>query len=154
MPGVLIRRPDTIGFFGSDTFGELDENQSSQLEFEPVIQTEIRFALGGLSTEVKRIRQVISSGGDLVIATSYPRQARRIANTLGFYLSDVIELGGSVEAAPYILREVDAIIDVVDSGQTLKENNLSVVADNLGKLAIGAIWRKYPGSNKDIEEIL
>ena len=39
---------------------------------------------------------------------------------------DIIKLNGSIELAP-ILRLSDVIVDIVETGTTLKENNLEVV---------------------------
>jgi ATP phosphoribosyltransferase len=142
MPAALMRRQDAIGFLGSDTFDELSQEQQSQLEFIPAIETDIRFALSALTSRATAVCQTIATGEGLTIATSYPNRTRYIAGELGFQLTEIIELGGSVEAAPYVLEQVDAIVDVVDSGRTLKENNLSIIVDNLGQLAIGAIWKK------------
>lgn len=141
MPAALIRRPDAIGFLGNDTFNEISQEQQDQLEFVPAIATDIRFALSALEKQAKLVSQTIAAGGELTIATSYPNRTRYIADKLGFQVREIVELGGSVEAAPYVLEQVDAIIDVVDSGRTLKENKLSIIVDNLGQLAIGAIWK-------------
>jgi len=40
------------------------------------------------------------------------------------------------------LEGVDAIFDIVDSGRTIKENGLEIVADNLQPVSIGAVWRR------------
>lgn len=58
----------------------------------------------------------------LRVATSYPRI------TQAYYLSksqdvDIIKLHGSVEIAP-LLELADCIVDIVETGKTLKENNL------------------------------
>jgi len=46
----------------------------------------------------------------------YRKQSREI---------DIIELHGSIEIAP-ILKMSDVIVDIVETGTTLKENNLEV----------------------------
>lgn len=65
-----------------------------------------------------------------------PRQVLRVAtkfaNIAGaYYLSkgrdiDIIHLNGSIELAP-ILGLSDVIVDIVETGTTLKENNLTVI---------------------------
>ncbi len=60
------------------------------------------------------------------------RVATKFANIAGqHYLSkgrdiDIIHLNGSIEIAP-ILGLSDVIVDIVETGTTLKENNLSVI---------------------------
>ncbi len=41
---------------------------------------------------------------------------------------DIVHLNGSIEIAP-ILGLTDVIVDIVETGKTLKENNLEVIAD-------------------------
>lgn len=61
----------------------------------------------------------------LRVATKFPNIAKK------FYSGkcreiDIIKLNGSIELAP-ILNLSDVIVDIVETGTTLKENNLSVV---------------------------
>lgn len=61
----------------------------------------------------------------LRVATKFKNVARK------FYLSrgmdiDIIKLNGSIEIAP-ILKLSDVIVDIVETGATLKENDLSVI---------------------------
>ena len=65
-----------------------------------------------------------------------PRRTLRVATKFSniaqsYYLSkgrdiDIIHLNGSIELAP-ILGLSDVIVDIVETGTTLKENNLSVI---------------------------
>ncbi len=60
------------------------------------------------------------------------RVATKFSNIAGNYYSslgrdiDIIHLNGSIEIAP-ILGLSDVIVDIVETGKTLKENNLSVI---------------------------
>ncbi len=68
-----------------------------------------------------------SHTGVLRVATKFPNIARR------FYAAqsreiDVIRLNGSIELAP-ILGLSDVIVDIVETGKTLKENGLSVLEE-------------------------
>ncbi len=63
----------------------------------------------------------------LRVATNYPNVTRR------FYAAksrsvEIIQLHGSIELAP-ITGLSDVIVDIVETGTTLKENNLAVLAD-------------------------
>lgn len=67
-----------------------------------------------------------------------PQQTLRVATkftniTKKYYASqgrdiDIIHLNGSIEIAP-ILALSDVIVDIVETGKTLKENNLTVYSD-------------------------
>lgn len=61
----------------------------------------------------------------LRIATKFTNIARNYYSSVGRDI-DVIHLNGSIELAP-ILGLSDVIVDIVETGTTLKENNLSVV---------------------------
>jgi len=62
--------------------------------------------------------------GAVRIATKYPRTAERHFERTGRQ-AEVIEVKGSVELAP-ITGLADGIVDLVDSGRTLAENDLEV----------------------------
>jgi ATP phosphoribosyltransferase len=59
------------------------------------------------------------------VATKYPRTARAFFESQGIAV-ELIELGGSVELAA-ALGLSDVIVDLVETGRTLVENNLRVV---------------------------
>ncbi len=65
----------------------------------------------------------------LRVATKFPKIARRHYASLGREI-DIIHLNGSIELAP-ILGLSDVIVDIVETGSTLKENGLSVVEEIL-----------------------
>ena len=62
--------------------------------------------------------------GGLRIATKYPRTAERYFESTGRQ-AEVIEVKGSVELAP-LVGLADGIVDLVDTGRTLAENDLEV----------------------------
>ena len=61
----------------------------------------------------------------LRVATKFPRIARKFYSSRSQEI-DIILLHGSIEIAP-ILGMTDVIVDIVETGTTLKENNLSPV---------------------------
>ncbi|MFZ5975944.1 MAG: ATP phosphoribosyltransferase [Bacillota bacterium] len=61
------------------------------------------------------------------VATKYPNIARRYYQSQGETI-EVIKLNGSVELGP-LLNLSDEILDIVESGRTLKENGLVVLKD-------------------------
>lgn len=63
----------------------------------------------------------------LRVATKYPRTAKAYYEARSRQI-EIIKLNGSIELAP-ILGLSDVIVDIVESGNTLKENNLCVLAD-------------------------
>jgi ATP phosphoribosyltransferase len=64
------------------------------------------------------------------VATKYPRCAQKYFSARGLAV-EIIQVYGSVELAP-VVGLADLIVDVVDTGRTLKENGL-VELDELFK---------------------
>ena len=65
----------------------------------------------------------------LRVATKFKRIAKRYYASLGREI-DIIHLNGSIELAP-ILGLSDVIVDIVETGSTLKENGLTVAEEIL-----------------------
>lgn len=63
----------------------------------------------------------------LRVATKFPNIAKRHYAGRGREI-EIIKLNGSIELAP-LLRLSDVIVDIVESGKTLRENDLYVVED-------------------------
>lgn len=61
----------------------------------------------------------------LRVATKFSNIAKRYYSSIGRDI-DIIHLNGSIEIAP-ILGLSDVIVDIVETGKTLKENNLEVI---------------------------
>ena len=78
------------------------------------------------------------------VATKYPAIAREYFEIVKKESIEVIKLNGSVELAPLVgLSEV--IVDVVESGRTLEENNLIVleeIADISARLVVNKVSMK------------
>lgn len=64
-------------------------------------------------------------GHTLRVATKFPNIAREFYRKQSREI-DIIELHGSIEIAP-ILKMSDVIVDIVETGTTLRENNLEVI---------------------------
>lgn len=63
----------------------------------------------------------------LRVATKYPNTAYRYFNSISRRI-EIIKLNGSIELAP-ILGLSDVIVDIVETGSTLRGNDLSVIKD-------------------------
>jgi ATP phosphoribosyltransferase len=88
--------------------------------------------------------------GAMRIATKYPRTAHRYFEQTGRQ-AEVIEVKGSVELAP-LVGLADGIIDLVDTGRTLAENDLEVreeIALSSARLIGNRIAHKLRGAEVD-----
>lgn len=89
----------------------------------------------------------------VIIASKYPNQALKYLKSLG-KSGRVIKLEGSVELGP-IVGVSNFIVDIVETGKTLDENNL-VVLDNISDISTRVIANKvtYKTKNKEIESLI
>lgn len=65
--------------------------------------------------------------GTLRVATKFSKIASDYYASIGRDI-DIVHLNGSIEIAP-ILNLTDVIVDIVETGTTLKENNLEVIEE-------------------------
>lgn len=73
-------------------------------------------------------KEVLKTRNMMTIATKYPRIAKAYFNDEKHQTVDIIKLNGSIELAPIVgLSEV--IVDIVETGSTLRENGLSVLEE-------------------------
>jgi len=83
------------------------------------------------------VRLLTNGFGMLRVATKYPRIARSHFGARGIPV-EIIVLTGSVELAP-ALGLADCLVDLVETGRTLKENGLSIVeviTESTGRLVV------------------
>ncbi len=62
------------------------------------------------------------------VATKYPKIARTYFDNKKHQTAEIIKLNGSIELAP-IVGLSDVIVDIVETGSTLRENGLSVLEE-------------------------
>lgn len=67
------------------------------------------------------------NGGPMVLASKFPRLTAELARQRGLVV-EVIPLAGSVELAAR-LKLADAVVDLVETGRTLRENGLHLVEE-------------------------
>lgn len=69
----------------------------------------------------------MTKGHKIKVASKYPRVAEHYFNRKGL-TAETIKLNGSVELAP-IIDMADCIMDIVETGSTIKENGLMILDD-------------------------
>lgn len=95
------------------------------LEYEPDIYELLDLNIGKCRMAVAAPKEFHDSGErTLKVATKFTNIARRYYAGKGREI-DIIKLNGSIELAP-ILGLSDVIVDIVETGTTLRENNLEV----------------------------
>ena len=98
------------------------------LEYEPEVYELLDLGLGKCRMAVAGRRDFYDSGErTLKVATKFQNIASRYYAAQSRDI-DLIPLNGSIELAP-ILGLSDVIVDIVETGTTLKENDLEVLAE-------------------------
>ncbi len=108
-----------IGVVGKDTIMEME---GKFFELCDLGFGRCRFALAA-----KKNTDFYSGFGVKTIATKYPNVARKFFEGKNMDI-DIVKIEGSVELAP-LLELADGIVDIVETGVTLRENGLEVVED-------------------------
>lgn len=146
----LVKAPDVttyveygaadIGIVGKDTLMETSK------EFYEVLDLKVgkcRFALAALPEF-----NLNKGYNRKKIATKYPNVAREYFRKKGFDV-ELIKIEGSVELAP-LVGLADAIVDIVETGSTLKENGL-IIVDEICAISARMIVNKASMKTKQEE---
>ncbi len=114
-----------------------------------------------LDLDIGKCRMAVAAKADfrddgkrtLKVATKFSNIARNYYASLGREI-DIIHLNGSIELAP-ILELSDVIVDIVETGTTLRENNL-VVTDTIVPISARLIANKasFKFKSEPIETIV
>jgi ATP phosphoribosyltransferase len=110
-----------VGITGKDVLSEQVDRVTYELL--DLRYGSCRMVLAGRKDE-ERLAEVERRLGAMRIATKYPRTAERYFERVG-RSAEVIEVKGSVELAP-LVGLADGIVDLVDTGRTLAENDLEI----------------------------
>ena len=97
------------------------------LEYEPDVYELLDLKEGKCKMAVASIKGFKNDKETIRVATKFPNIAKTFYASTGRNI-DIIKLNGSIEIAP-ILGLSDVIVDIVETGATLKENNLEVIED-------------------------
>lgn len=108
-----------IGVVGKDTIIEM-EGKFFEL-------CDLGFGRCKFALAAKKDIDFYSGFGVKTIATKYPNVARKFFEGKNMDI-DIVKIEGSVELAP-LLELADGIVDIVETGVTLRENGLEVVED-------------------------
>lgn len=124
------------------------------LEYEPEVYELLDLGIGKCRMAVAAPKGFTDSlDRTLRVATKFSRIAQHYYQSIGRDI-DIIHLNGSIELAP-ILGLSDVIVDIVETGTTLRENNLEVV-ENIVPISARLIANKsgFQFKNAMIEKVL
>lgn len=129
-----------IGVVGKDT---LLENMNETYELLDLKTGCCKFIVAGLKD-----KNPLMKFGHIKIGTKYPNVCREYFQKRGMDV-EIIKIDGSVELAP-ILGLCDGIVDIMETGSTLRENGL-VVFDTVCDLSARLIVNKASFKLKQAE---
>lgn len=109
-----------IGIVGKDTLLESDDNN-----YEELLDLNTGKCKFCLAAEPSYRARVVNK--KKVIATKYPKITKEYFNKKNEDVK-IVKLDGSVELGP-IIGIADAIVDIVETGNTLKANGLEIIED-------------------------
>lgn len=130
-----------IGIVGSDTITEYNYNNIKELLD---LKTGVcNFSLASIPN--------ISINNINVVATKYPNNTKRLLNSIGIN-PNIVTMSGSLELAP-IINYADAIVDIVETGTTLRENGLINIM-NLEKISTRVITNDDNVNNENVKKLI
>lgn len=134
-----------LGVVGKDT---LLENANESYELLDLKVGKCKFIVAGLKD-----KNPLEKFGHIKIGTKYPNVCREYFLKRGMDV-EIIKIDGSVELAP-ILGLCDGIVDIMETGSTLKENGL-VVFDTVCELSARVIVNKasFKLKQNEISQVL
>ena len=111
-----------IGIVGKDV---LEEGEPNVVELMDLGTGLVRMILAAPAARTEEVRQAIEHAEVVRVASKFPRTARRYFEGMGRQ-AEVIALHGSIELAP-LVGLAECIVDLTETGTTLRENNLIVL---------------------------
>ncbi len=109
-----------VGIVGKDTL--LECNKSNYYELLDLKTGKCKFCLAAYPSYKTEVFE-----RDKRIATKYPEIAKRFFRNKNENI-EIVKLEGSVELGP-VVGMTDAIVDIVETGDTLKSNGLEVIEE-------------------------
>ncbi len=134
-----------IGFVGKDTLLESKQGYYEVLD--------LKLGKCGFIVASLPDKNPFEKMGHVTIGTKYPSVAKQFFSEKGMDV-EIIKIEGSVELSP-LLGLCDAIVDIMETGSTLKENGL-VVFDRICDISARVIVNKasFKLKRKEIESFL
>lgn len=133
-----------IGIVGRDNILEAEADLYELLDLH----------LGKCRFVVASLKDIpLTKGKTIKVASKYPNVAKRYFFRKGITV-ETIKLNGSVELAP-IINMSDCIIDIVETGSTIKENGLTIL-DDVEKISTRLVVNKASFATKtdDIQHFI
>lgn len=137
VPAFVEHGAADVGLVGKDVLYETGADIHELLDLRTGICKMVVAGFAG--TELRKVRRV---------ATKYPRVAREYFRERSQQI-DIIDISGSVELAP-LVGLADCIVDLVETGRTLAENGLIILAQ-IGQISTRLVANRRSYQLKALE---
>ena len=126
---VLAKANDVITYVehGACDLGVVGKDTIMEMRGKFFEMVDLGFGRCKFALAAKKGCDFYSGYGIKTIATKYPNVVRTFFEKKGMD-TEIIKIEGSVELAP-LLELADGIVDIVETGTTLRENGLEVIED-------------------------
>jgi len=111
-----------LGIAGKDVLAELDLDVAEIVDLE---FGKCRMVVAEPENKRESVEETYAHLGVIRVATKYPRIAERHFASRGVQI-EIVKLSGNIEIAP-LIGIADQIVDITQTGTTLKENDLVIV---------------------------
>lgn len=128
-----------FGLAGSDVLREVPRSDIDTQYAAPI--RGLRFALATSVQKADSALDKLANQEPLIIGSSYPNTARRTMGRLVLVSSRGVQ-GGGIESLPDQYKEIDAIFELVRSGDSLRANNLVVIEDYIETVSLMTVVKK------------
>ncbi|MGY0693610.1 ATP phosphoribosyltransferase [Virgibacillus sp. FSP13] len=136
VPTYVEKGAADIGIVGKDNIAEAQADVYDMMDLD---FGNCQFVLAGVSDKTEENIQ------KLTVASKYPTVTKKYFQARGIPI-ETIKLNGSVELAP-LIGLADVIVDIVETGTTLKENGLKVI-DTIDAISTRLIVNKASFATK------
>ncbi len=149
---LLLKNSDVITYVESGIADIGISGKDMVMEEDADIYELYKMNIGKCKMAIAGIKDsdIFKDDSIIKVTTKFPRLAKKYFKSKG----QIIKLNGSIELAP-ILGLSDVILDIVETGNTLKENGLEVFED-MYQISAVVISNKvsYKFKRKEIKEII
>lgn len=138
---IIIGKPSDIPVYvasGAADVGIAGKDVLAELELDVVEMVDLgiggcRFVVAELEGSAEAVRDAYRHLGVVRVATKYPRVTERHFAAKGVQV-EIIKLNGNIEIAP-LIGIADQVVDITQTGTTLRENRLAIVEDVMDSTA-------------------
>lgn len=141
MLASVLRNGASFGLLGTDVLEEagFDGGVTKYEQIRNFKGDALRFGI--IARPDAELSLKLARGEPISIVTSYPNIATEVLSKLGISLADIDVVDGGVEAEVFERRDIDAAFELILSGDSVRSNLLTIVADDLRTVELAKVTK-------------